>query len=515
MRHAAVIAVACALAACGNPKDPEGWAKRAVSRSRLDEKLAALSQVRKAEGERKAAVPHLVRILQDRDAHARARGEAAIALGEIGDPAAVAPLVEAARPDTRERDEMEANRHIADALGALRAPQAVRVLTDLLRSPDGFTQVAAIDALGRIGDPAAVDALVAVATGEGVEPFTARKALLALGRIGDARASAAVLRMLFEERPGVSFFPEAAFAAVQIGSPMAAPLLAVLEGRDDRLSAWARERGVVQGALYAKSAQLLGDVGGAEAVPALVRKLAYQDADPGLAMFVRIFAAESLGRMRAREAVRPLGELVAREREPNARDRYCDALARIGDAAALPPLRAAAATGDWDLREGPLTALSRLGGDGERAVVLQAKAKDCASECPPAVARAYAGMEARLDAARVCKDAACWAVRLADPAAAVRDRAALEVGRTGGVVEATALADAIVRPVKDEAELVARYHAVLGLGWIAARERLGAASEPIAARIDAVIAQDRGRTLTAGVNEDALRLATRLRRQAR
>jgi HEAT repeat protein len=101
MRHAAVIAIACALAACGNPKDPEGWAKRAVSRSRLDEKLAALSQVRKAEGDRKAAVPHLVRILQDREAHARARGEAAIALGEIGDPAAVAPLVEAARPDGR------------------------------------------------------------------------------------------------------------------------------------------------------------------------------------------------------------------------------------------------------------------------------------------------------------------------------------------------------------------------------------------------------------------------------
>jgi HEAT repeat protein len=516
MRHATVIVVACAvLAACGNPKDPEGWAKRAVSRSRLDEKLAALTQVRKAEGDKKAAVPHLVRILQDRDAHARARGEAAVALGEIGDPSTVAPLIEAARPDAREREEMEANRHIADALGALGAPEAVKVLQLLTRSPDGFTQVAAIDALGRIGDPAAVDTLVEIATAEAVEPFTARKALLALGRIGDARATAAVLRMLFEERPGVSFFPEAAFAAVQIGAPMAPPLLAILEGSDDVLAAWARERGVVQGALYAKSAQLLGDVGGAEAVPALVRKLAYQDADPGLAMFVRIFAAESLGRMRAREAVRPLGDLVAREREPNARDRYCDALARIGDAAALAPLRAAAATGGWDLREGPLTALSRLGGEGERPTVLQAKAKDCARECPPRVARAYAGMEARLDAARVCKDAACWAARLQDPSPAVRDRAALEVGRSGGAAQAAALVDAIVRPVTDEAELAARYHAVLALGWIAARERLGAASASAAPRIDAMIAQDRGRTLTASVNEDALRLATRLRRATR
>jgi hypothetical protein len=68
--------------------------------------------------------------------------------------------------------------------------------------------------------------------------------------------------------------------------------------------------------------------------------------------------------------------------------------------------------------------------------------------------------------------------------------------------------------VNDPSELAARYHAVLALGWISAREKVGAAGEPIAAKIDAMIAADRGRTLTAGVNEDALRLATRLRREA-
>jgi HEAT repeat protein len=361
-----------------------------------------------------------------------------------------------------------------------------------------------------------VDALVKVATGERVEPFTARKALLALGRIGDKKASPAILKMLFEERPGVSFFPEAAFAAVQIGRPMAAPLLDVLEGRDAALGAWARDHGVVPGALYAKSAQLLGDVGGPEAVPALVKKLGYQDPDPRIATFVRVFAAESLGRMRAKEAVRPLADLVPKERDPDVRDRYCDALARIGDPAALPALRTAAAQGgDFALRQGPLTALSRLGGEPERAVIASARAKDCAEACPAPIALAFAGMAARLDAAQACAGAvACWAGRLADPSAAVRDRAALEVGRAGGAAQATALGEAVVRPVAIDQDLAARYHAVLALGWISSRESLGPAAAPIAQKIDGLIAQDRGRTLTAGVNEDALRLATKLRRGA-
>jgi hypothetical protein len=123
-------------------------------------------------------------------------------------------------------------------------------------------------------------------------------------------------------------------------------------------------------------------------------------------------------------------------------------------------------------------------------------------------------MAARLDAAAACSDAACWAAKLSDASPAVRDRAALELGRAGGAAHAAALGDAIVRPVTDEGELAARYHAVLALGWISRREPVGAAGEAIAARLDAMIAADRGRTLTAGVNEDALRLASRLRRGA-
>ena len=93
---------------------------------------------------------------------------------------------------------------------------------------------------------------------------------------------------------------------------------------------------------------------------------------------MRVFAAESLGRMRAREAVRPLSDLVARERDPDVRDRYCDALSRIGDAGAVPALRTAAAAADARLRDGALAALSRIGGAPERAVVQAAEQRACA-----------------------------------------------------------------------------------------------------------------------------------------
>jgi hypothetical protein len=191
---------------------------------------------------------------------------------------------------------------------------------------------------------------------------------------------------------------------------------------------------------------------------------------------------------------------------------------RIGDPAALPALRAAASSGDADERQGGLVALSRLGGEAERGLVSAARARDCGAGCPPARQRTFDGMAARLDAAKACGSAArCWASKLADPSAAVRDRAALEVGRAGGAVgtaEVEALAAAVIQAVDDDADLAARYHAVLALGWLARRGDLGAAGASAAEQIERMIAQERGRSLTAGVNEDALRLATRLRAPA-
>lgn len=515
MRYAAA-ALSCALLfACAPPSDPAGWAKVAYKRNRLDEKLHALEMVRKAPGDKKTAVPFLVKILEEKQ-HPRARAAAALALGEAGDPAAVEPLMKALDTGATDRDAIDMDRRIAEALGALRAKEAVQKLGQLTTFPDGFVQVAAVDALGMIGDPAAVETLTVVAMDPQGEPFTSKKATLALGRIGDPKSMPVILKLMFISRGGVSFFPEAAFAASQIGPSMIPPLLAVLQGRDAELSAWAKEQNYPSGALYAKAASVLGDVGDASVVPALVQKLSYVDADAGLQLFVRVYAAEALGRLRAREAVRPLAEALGRERNPDARDRLCDALARIGDPAALPSLKAAA-SGDWDTKVGPLTAISRLGGEGERGTIAAAQSA-CGAACPAPQKKALAGMFARLDAAKACgNQLTCWAGRLGDASAEVRDRAALEVGRIGTPGEALALGDAIVRKVDSDEEREARYHAILALGWIAKKDTkaIGANGTVISEKINAMILQDKGRKLVEGVNEDAMRLALRLERAAR
>jgi HEAT repeat protein len=513
LRRTSLLAALAVLAACSDPKDMAGWAERASSRNRLDEKLAALTAARSAPGDKKAAVTPLCEVLKQAP---RARQQAAVILGEIGDPAAVKPLTDAIDTSGKaERDVNDANVAIAGALGALRSREAVPALARLAASPDAFTQVAAIDALGLVGDPAAVDTLLAKVADEQGEPFAIKKALLALGRLGDARAVPTVVRMLFMERPGVSFFPEAAFAASQLGAPVAGPLVRVVQGQDAELARWAAGHGVHPAALRAKAAQLLGDVGGPESVPALVGALAFTGDSPDGRLFVRAFAAESLGRLGAREAVAPLAAALAKEKNTDLRNRYADALARIGDPAALPALRKAGGSGSREERGGALDALSRLGGEAERPL-LEAAWRACGEGCPAIEKTALGGMVARLDAAKACgADLGCWTGRLGDARAEVRDRAALEVGRGGGAAQVDAVAAAVTRPVESDADLTARYHAVLALDAIARRAPPGKKGADIAAAIEKVAAADKGRTLTAGVNEDALRLAGRLRKGAR
>ena len=494
------------LAACAEPKDPAGWARAAGKRNRVPEKLEALQQARQAAGDRKAAVPYLVALLRETP---KVRAEAAELLGEIGDPGAakaLAAAIDVSGTAERPAEVNEANRKIAAALGALRAREAVPALIGLTRSRDGFTQVAAVDALGDIGDPAAVEPLATLARDDGADPFASKKALQALGKIGDPRAGRTILEMLYRERRGASFFPEAALAAYLVGRPMVDPLLRVLRGEDRELSAWARESRVVEGALYAKAAQVLGDLGDARAIPPLVQKLSYRDRMPEVEVLVRVYAAESLGRLRAREAVRPLGDLLLGEKNPDARDRYADALARIGDRAALPALARACRAGRWQDHAGAAHALSRIGGEGEKGEVAAA-----ARGAPPAEA---ARLQARLAAAGECReDLACWTRKLGDKEPGVRDRAALEVGRRGGAGQAETLVAAATLPVDGDEDLAGRYHAVLALGWVTAQ---GVPAGPaLAGKLQAVVERERNRNFTAKVNEDAKRLAVRLRRQSR
>jgi HEAT repeat protein len=120
-------------------------------------------------------LPGLVRLLHDRDPNIQWR--AADALGSLGSPAL--PLL------IRELD----SRHVAarigavEALGAIRDPRAVRPLIDAMEhdhNPE-VRWVAAL-ALGNIGDPAAVPALLFVLRDR--ERYIRSSAAMALDRLG-------------------------------------------------------------------------------------------------------------------------------------------------------------------------------------------------------------------------------------------------------------------------------------------------------------------------------------------
>lgn len=123
-----------------------------------------------------AAVPALLGVLRDRDAFVR--NCAADALGRIGDASAIAALMEALK------DENKGVRcNAANALGRLGDAFAVPALVDALQDEDEYFCKCAVDALGKIGTPA-IPALIMALKAE--KQFICHMVAGALGAIGDS-----------------------------------------------------------------------------------------------------------------------------------------------------------------------------------------------------------------------------------------------------------------------------------------------------------------------------------------
>lgn len=233
------------------------------------------------EGEPKGSVSSELqgRIEQLSHREERVRVEAALALGESGNPAALEPLRQA------------------------------------LSDPAADVRAAAAQALGRLGDAGPVPRLVDLLTD--AYPHVRRRAVEALGEIGDGRAAGALVRLLTD--PVGPVRRAARLALKGIGEPARAALAEALADRaqeDQRVAA----------------AEALGQMEASWAVSPLLDNLS--DPSPR----VRLAVVTALGRLGDFRATQPLMAAL-QEDDPAVRKAVVEALGHLGDPQALYAVR--------------------------------------------------------------------------------------------------------------------------------------------------------------------------------
>lgn len=507
-----------------DPNNPEHWEKAITGAKKNKERIRVLDELRESGKVNPAFLPMLHEQLKSQK-HAEVRAHIAKILGELKDPSSVLPLADTLDLGNSDSAANAMNKEIATALGAIGDPKAEPTLLKLLKVKDHYTKIEGINALGALKAKAAVEPLMAVAVDEG-EPFISKKAIQALGEIGDPRSVPALVKMMFKERRGISFYMEASYALYQIGGPAAEALLPVIKGEDKQILSWAEENNIIKPALFAKAAQVLGDLHEARAEKALLQQLAFDSDYLDVKLFVRMRMADALGRLRSRDAAKVLAGMLGEE-ESGARQEYIRALVRIGGREAIAPLTKSAAVGSWDAREPSMIGLAMLGDERELPAfeklakeeegLTQAECKDnpdyqgC-DKPAELVKKHLAAIEQhrkRLSAAQECKaDASCWSKKLDDPEPGVRERAAFEIGRSGNA----ALVEALTARLTEKS-LEARLAIILATHWLV-RDSKDAARRAQAAveKLDKQIAEEKGKTEFVKVNEDLRRLSVALKR---
>jgi HEAT repeat protein len=193
----------------------------------------------------------LIRLLNHRDPDIQY--EAAGALGDIGDPGAVEPLIAALKNDelsgvrwkaaealskigapavealigALRHDDDDVRWKAAIALGEIGDPRAITPLITLLCDNDRFVRGRAAYALSMLGEPAVDPLIYALREGDGNLRWGAA---IALGKIHNPRAIEPLIRALADKYENVRAESAAALAA--IGKPALEPLLQFLKFSD-------------------------------------------------------------------------------------------------------------------------------------------------------------------------------------------------------------------------------------------------------------------------------------------
>jgi HEAT repeat protein len=513
------------LAGCSkDPATPEYWEERIAEAKTKKERKKAVEELRESKHMGKAMVPMLNRRLEA-EKSAEVKASLARLLGEAKDASSVEPLLTAVDFAASDSDARAMNKEIAIALGAIGDPKAVPTLAKLLKvKGDNYTVIAAIEALGALKAKEAFEPLYELATDDAIEPFITKKAIIALGDIGDPRAVPGIVKAMFKERRGISFYMESSFALYQIGQPAADALVPVVEGRDKELFQWAEKNNIKDVALYAKAAQVLGDLHDLRAEKALIGFLNFKSEFDDIRLIMRMKAADALGRMRSKEAAKTLAPMLL-ENEANARQEYVWAIARIGGKDAYAKLVESAGKGSWDAREQSMRGVAMVGDDPsifdkfarDEQKLFESECKEDPDypECKDVGAAVKKHVEKinafklRAVAAAECKgDATCWAKKLDDKDEGVRERAAYEVGRSG---KAELVGELMKRLT--EKNLDTRLAFIQGADWLVHDSKVAMAeAQKALPALEKQLADEKGKTEFVKVNEDLRRLYVKVKR---
>lgn len=193
--------------------------------------------------------------------------------------------------------------------------RALKPLIKALQDVNPDVRKGVVEALGQIGDSAAVEPLIETLKDPSVS--VRREAITALLKLGDLRATSHLIPLLEHEDHSIRWRAAEAIGALKDVQAVN-PLIEHLQDMDRNVRV--------------KVAQALGLLGDAKAVEPLSRALGDMDAD------VRRCAAEALGHISDVRAVAPLCEAL-KDAESGVRWRAAEALGKLSDVRALAPLR--------------------------------------------------------------------------------------------------------------------------------------------------------------------------------
>ncbi len=517
-----LMAMSLTFAGCkGDPTKPEYWDGRIADAKNKKDRVRVIEDLRKSKNMGEAMYPVLIKHLGS-EKSPEVKTSIARMLGESKVASATDALVDAIDMAASDSDAKTMNKEIAVALGSIHDPKGVQALVKLLGTKDNYTVIAAIEALAEMKAKDSFDALYKIAMDDTAEPFINKKAIMALGELGDARAVPGLVKRMFTERKGISFYMESSFSLYQIGQPAADAVVPIVGGENAELISWAESNNIKPVALPLKASQVVGDFHDMRAEKALIGMLNAKTDFDDIRLLMRMKAADALGRLRSKEGAKALAPLVVEE-EPNARREYVWALSRIGSADALPKLIESASKGSWDARAQSLRGIGMLGGEKEIAALeklekdekklTDAECKETeAPECKDLDAlvkkhgETYAKYKKLLETARDTKDAAGWVKQLDSTEEQIRERAAYEIGRSQNAAVVSDL-----MPRLREKNLDSRLAIIQAVDWLVHDSKDAAAKAQAALpELQKQLSDEKGKTEFVKVNEDLRRLAVKI-----